>query len=61
MLVNIGDFAKTGDKVEVGTPIATLYSSKENGFDGAEERLLKATRIQAEQPKAEPLILDVVE
>lgn len=53
--------AKTGDKVEVGTPIATLYSNKENGFDGAEERLLKATRIQAEQPKAEPLILDVVE
>ena len=53
--------AKTGDWVEVGTPIATLYSNKENGFAAAEERLLKATRIEKKQPKEEPLILDVIE
>ena len=53
--------AKTGDRVEVGEPIATLYSSKESGFAAAEERLIKATRISSKKPKNEPLILDVVE
>ena len=53
--------AKTGDRVEFGTPIATLYSGKESGFAAAEERLLKATRISSQKPKDESLILDVVE
>ena len=53
--------AKTGDFVKKGDVIATLYSDKENVFDGAEARLLAATRIGAKQPKAQPLVLDVVQ
>ena len=53
--------AKTGDFVKEGDPIAVLYSSKETGFAAAEERLLKATRIEKNTPSAQPLILDVVE
>ncbi len=53
--------AKTGDFVKVGDPIAVLYSGKQDGFASAEARLLSATRITAEKPKAEPLILEVVE
>ena len=53
--------AKTGDFVKEGDPIAILYSGKETGFDGAEQRLLNATRIEQTPPKAQPLILDIVE
>ena len=53
--------AKTGDFVKVGDKIAVLYSEKESGFAAAEERLLSATRIEENPPKAEPLILDIVE
>jgi pyrimidine-nucleoside phosphorylase len=53
--------AKTGDKVQKGEPIATLYSEREDRFALAEERLLKATQIGATAPEAIPLILDVVE
>ena len=53
--------AKTGDYVEEGAPIATLYSGREDRFAVAEERLLKATQMGAESPEAVPLILDVVE
>ena len=53
--------AKTGDFVKVGDKIAVLYSEKESGFAAAEERLLNATRIETNPPKAEPLILDIVE
>ena len=53
--------AKTGDFVKVGDKIAVLYSEKESGFAAAEERLLNATRIEENPPKAEPLILDIVE
>ena len=53
--------AKTGDYVKEGDPIAVLYSGKQTGFAAAEERLLNATRIAETAPKAEPLILDVVE
>lgn len=53
--------AKTGDYVEEGAPIATLYSGREDRFAVAEERLLKATQMGAEAPEAVPLILDVVE
>jgi len=53
--------AKTGDYVNAGDPIAELYSEKQTGFAQAEERLLAATRISATAPKAEPLILDIVE
>ena len=53
--------AKTGDYVEAGTPIATLYSGREDRFAIAEERLLKATQMGTEAPEEVPLILDVVE
>lgn len=53
--------AKTGDRVNVGDPIAVLYSEKEESFAAAEERILAATRIEATQPKKQPLILDIVE
>ena len=53
--------AKTGDFVQVGDPIAVLYSGKESGFAAAEERLLAATHIAAEKPEAIPLVLSVVE
>ena len=53
--------AKTGDYVEVGTPIATLYSERENTFAQSEARLLQATRIAKTPPEKKPLILGVVE
>ena len=53
--------AKTGDYVRTGDPIAVLYSGKEMGFAAAEEKLLSATHISEVAPKAEPLILDIVE
>lgn len=53
--------AKTGDYVNAGDPIATLYSEKESNFKAAEARLLQATRIGANAPEIMPLILDVVE
>ena len=53
--------AKTGDFVEEGDPIATLYSEKQTGFAAAEERILSATKIGETAPKKEPLIFDIVE
>ena len=52
---------KTGDYVESGMPIATLYSDKENCFEAAAKRLLSATEITEEKPQEQPLILDIVE
>ena len=53
--------AKTGDFVEAGDTVATLYTSREALFDAAEARLLAATEIGTEKPAARPLILGVVE
>ena len=53
--------AKTGDFVKEGDPIAILYSGKQDRFSAAEERLLKATHVDNNPPKCEPLILDIVE
>ena len=53
--------AKTGDFVNAGDPIAVLYSEKETAFVSAEKRLLEATRIGKTAPKAQPLILGIVE
>ena len=52
---------KTGDKVEKGEIIATLYSSAESLFDKAEEIFLSATVIKEEKPTERPLILARVE
>ena len=53
--------AKTGDYVKTGDVIATLYTSNEALFDGAEKRLLKATQIGNVAPERLPLVLDIVE
>ena len=53
--------AKTGDFVNEGDEIATLYSGKESGFAAAAEKLLSATEICEIAPKKQPLILDIVE
>ena len=53
--------AKTGDFVKKGENIARLYTNKAESLDGAEARLLSATRIESIPPKQQPLILDVVE
>lgn len=52
---------KTGEFVQKGEKIATLYAEKESYFAAAEQRLLQATHFGKEQPKEEPLILDIVE
>ncbi len=53
--------AKTGDAVTKGQPIATLYTSRAELLDAAEEKLLDSTEIGAEAPEAWPLIFGVVE
>ena len=52
---------KTGDFVEVGDEIATLYSNDKSVFHKAEEVLIAATGIQQSKPKNEPLIYCTVE
>ncbi len=53
--------AKTGDFVEIGAPLAILYSEKESGFAGAAKRLSAATEISEQPPQEAPLILELVE
>ena len=53
--------AKTGDYVNVGDPIATLYSGSESGFAASKARLLAATKLSKDKPADIPLVLDVVE
>ena len=53
--------AKTGDFVQKGEVLATLYTSKQETFATAEKRLLASTRIGKTAPPEQPLILDVVE
>ncbi len=51
---------KTGDFVEKGSPIATLYTSDERRLSDAESRLLGSTVIGLEKPMSRPLILQIV-
>ncbi len=53
--------AKTGDYVEEGAPLATLYANSKSLFAPAATRLINATRIESVAPEARPLILDVIE
>ena len=53
--------AKTGDAVTKGQVIATLYASREELLDAAEDKLLSSTVIGSEKPADRPLILGVVE
>ena len=52
---------KTGDFVNKGDVIATLYTEKPETFDAAEKRLLAATVMSDTKPQEMPLILSVVE
>ena len=53
--------AKTGDYVEKGASIATMYANKQELFVSAEKKLLSSTTIGQNKPEAQPLVLDVVE
>ena len=48
---------KTGDRVDKGEVLATLYTSKEELLDGAERSFLGATSIEDAPPVPRPLIL----
>jgi pyrimidine-nucleoside phosphorylase len=52
---------KTGEYVNKGDVIATLYTEKPDTFAAAEKRLLEATVLSDEKPNEMPLILSVVE
>ncbi len=52
---------KTGDSVEEGEVIATLYSNNESAFEKAAQMLIDATEIQKKKPKEEPLVYCTVE
>ncbi len=52
---------KTGDFVEEGEKIATLYSNDKSSFERAEKILLSATEIKDSKPGEEPLIYCTVE
>lgn len=52
---------KTGDRVEKGELLATLYSSDRALFDSSEKRFLSSTVIGDEKPESRPLILARVE
>ncbi len=51
---------KTGDKINKGDTLATLYSNNKTSFASAEERFLDAITISAEKPICEKLILDKI-
>ena len=53
--------AKTGDYVKAGDKIAMLYTTKEQTFAAARDRLLAATVFSDKAPEPRPLILDVIE
>ncbi|MBQ9151608.1 MAG: thymidine phosphorylase, partial [Clostridia bacterium] len=53
--------AKTGDAIQAGQPIATLYAAREELLDAAEAKLLASTEIGSDKPAERPLILGVVE
>ena len=52
---------KTGDFVEEGQEIATLYSNDKSAFAGAEKTLLAATEIKDGKTVEEPLVYCIVE
>ena len=52
---------KTGDKIEKGEVIATLYTNNENSLSEATERLSRATIISDERLPKGKLILKVIE
>jgi pyrimidine-nucleoside phosphorylase len=51
---------KTGDKVEKGEVLATLYTNDETKLSSAQEKFIASTIISNEKPVLRPLILDKV-
>lgn len=51
---------KTGDYVNKGDVIATLYTSNETKFEASKAKFLSSTEIADEAPEARPLVLDRV-
>lgn len=51
---------KTGEWVEKGEVIATLYTDKEATLDSAEKEFLSAIKITDEKPQEKPLVYEVV-
>lgn len=51
---------KTGDKVNKGEVIATLYSCKQNSFQSAKKQFLDALEITEQEPTKEPLIYKIL-
>ena len=52
---------KTGDLVEEGEEIATLYSNDKNAFERAAKLIIEATEISKDTPREEPLLYCTVE
>ncbi|MDE7168549.1 MAG: pyrimidine-nucleoside phosphorylase [Clostridia bacterium] len=52
---------KTGDFVDAGEEIATLYANDKTKFAAAEKLLLAATQLQEKKPQNEPLVYCTVE
>jgi pyrimidine-nucleoside phosphorylase len=48
--------ARCGDRIAAGDVVATLYGSREDQLDAAEERLLASVRIDEAAPRPRPLI-----
>lgn len=51
---------KTGDKIDKGCVLATLYSCNENSFKSAEEKLLSALTLSETEPDKEELVYKIV-
>ncbi len=51
---------KTGDKVNKGDVIATLYSCNENSFASSEEKFLSALEFCQTKPTEEPLVYKII-
>jgi pyrimidine-nucleoside phosphorylase len=52
---------KTGDKINKGDLLATLYSCNKSSFENAEKRFLEALEFSENEPPKEPLIYKVIE
>lgn len=51
---------KTGDKVEKGDTLATLYSCNEKSFNSSKEKFLSALAFSENPIKEEPLIFEII-
>ncbi|MBR4286103.1 MAG: pyrimidine-nucleoside phosphorylase [Clostridia bacterium] len=51
---------KTGDKINKGDLLATLYSCNKSSFENAEKRFLEALEFSENEPPKEPLIYKVI-